>query len=333
VRYFEWPTVYKMTKDIADITGQHCPPANEFYTKMYLTLMFNKNPYMKEIGQEQITHEKDWRLEGYPYYCVRPELTKVFSRSRLDFPANYVQYPFRATCIRFAEGDPTLRLDDKHSLQSMLCVQGIPTHGPYNKGFLVWMDFNERIPKTLLGKRGPARYDEFIVAYRQMAWNGDDTVEEALTKLPYHESVNYGLKVPPELISVGMKIAVSIAFLAKDESELIVPHLLKEDQPNYATATDTEKVSMVNKAVRRRNARGFLVGPPEYFDQGHIGAAPGLGKEIHAGSGRELQYAHMVTGHWKLVRYGPRMEQGRVRWIMPYVQGRGKPFRAQTPPG
>lgn len=155
---------------------------------------------------------------------------------------------------------------------------------------------------------------------------GAVTVDEALNKLPMDLSYTQGLQVPDSMIEMAIKLVVSIAFLAKDDSPIIVPHLLKRDVEFLRSNVGTDFIKQKHdQAAKERGARGWVVGSDQMFDHGHIGPAPE--QEEHSITGRELQFAHIVSGYWKLCRYGPKMESGRVRWIMPHVRGWGKPFK------
>jgi hypothetical protein len=165
------------------------------------------------------------------------------------------------------------------------------------------------------------------MTWRRWTWNADETVDEALQKLPADFSNTEGVRIPDAMIEKAVKLVVSIAFLHKDESPIVVPHLLKRDAVYLRNrdSSDSFIKELHDKATRERGARGWIVGSDEMFDHGHIGPAPE--QEEHKVSGRELQFAHIVSGYWKLCRYGPKMESGRVRWIMPHVRGWGKPFK------
>lgn len=276
----------------------------------------------------QIVGEYKWYRLGQPYYNLHPGLIGLFARNKLDFPAKYIELPYSVIAIQFPQHIKELALETPgFELRTCFLVKATE-HLDLNQQQIVsdetrltiWIDFGER-HKFQHG-------DDIIFVYRQLMWKGEETVEEALNKLPIHQSYYQGLAIPEDKIILCLKLALSIAFLAKDESPLVVPDILNKDKEQFKTASEEDKKQLHRKATETRDRKGYLVGVDEMFDLGQIGqAAP---PTEHLETGRELKYAHIVMGHWQLIRHGPKKEFGRIRWIMPYVRGEGKLFKHEA---
>lgn len=281
--------------------------------------------------------ERHWWKHGRPYYNFHPSLVPVFGRSKLNFPCSYIHFPFDALAVQFAEKDPNLILPDgEHYIKSCMVLRtnnvstvkeiiGIDIDFPKSKydnmdnRLALWIDIGEMVDVGL-GEQEP------IYTYRTLAWGDPNiTVEQALEGLPSDPSLFQGVHVPQKMLHLVLSLVVSLSFLSQDDSPIIFPHVLKKDENTYHTTTDEAvKERLRKKAIDAREQIGFLVGSREMYDLGFVGPAV---RQSHEASEREIQFAQIVTGHWHFYRYGPKKEMGRMRWTMPYVRGKDKPFK------
>lgn len=297
---------------------------------------------MKEFYQGSIKHtwgtpadcnqliaEFAWYRSGKPYYNFHPNLIQVFGRSKLNFPARYVELPYPAIAVHFSDNAKELSWENgKHRVRSALVFRA---EGNVNtdtgqldtdlNNLIIWMDINEVIPHNTLG------LSKRIYTYRQFRWNkgSEDTVDSLLYAMPTDPTATMGILMPEEIVLLVIKLVVSIAFLAVDNSPVVVPHVLNRHLEEFKKATKEQQKELHSKATQERGSRGWQIGIDEMFEKGFIGPAQPRPEPIS--TGRHLEFAHIVTGYWKLVRYGPKLEHGRVRWLMPYVRGEGLPFK------
>jgi hypothetical protein len=340
-------TSYDFAKQVADAAGQKMNSWSQFYKliiesewqrskkqKAFTSFLNPSDKYARAAEINQLIAELSWYENGKPYYNIHPKMASVFGKAKLNFPSKYIEFPFQTIAVNFADTDDTFKIDDKHRLKSCIVFRGkvrdpeIPESPDEPNCIMIYMDWNERHPTPFYSeaKRRNFTFQEPIMTWRRWVWEADETVDEALNKLPTDWTYTKGLQIPDSMIEMAIKLVVSIAFLAKDDSPIIVPHLLKRDVEFLRTNVATDVIKQKNdQAAKERGARGWVVGSDQMFDHGHIG--PASEQEEHLVTGRELQFAHIVSGYWKLCRYGPKMESGRVRWIMPHVRGWGKPFK------
>jgi hypothetical protein len=341
-------TSYDFAKIVADVAGQKMSAVDKFYdfaidsawrrwqSQQSLHSFLSPNNWNVRAAEiNQLIAELSWYENGKPYYNLHPRMIDVFGRAKLDFPSKYIEFPFQTVAVNFDIDDNTFKIDDQHRLQSCLVFRGkvrnplkpIPEHEP--NCIMIYMDWNERHKSEIYSERKRRTFTlgEPIMTWRKWTWDADETVDETLNRLPMDLSYTKGVRIPDAMIEKAIKMVVSIAFLHKDESPIVVPHLLKRDAKELRLRETPDDViqKMHDRAAKERGARGWVVGSDAMFDHGHIGPAPE--QEEHKVTGKELQFAHIVSGYWKLCRYGPKMEFGRVRWIMPHVRGWGKPFK------
>jgi hypothetical protein len=42
------------------------------------------------------------------------------------------------------------------------------------------------------------------------------------------------------------------------------------------------------------------------------------------GNGQKIQHQFWVRGHWRNQRFGPERSQTKLKWIQPFIKGRGR---------
>lgn len=340
MQFFAYRTSYENYKEalIKANRKNEVLPILDYY-KYVVRRSFQLAKYDDNIRSvyNQALTEEEWIKFGKPYYNFHKNLTGTFSKTKLNFPAKYLQFPYTTLTINFAKDDQNLMFDNnRRQIQSVIVLttdQLIDLEKNKeikNENRLIfWMDYGgedfERQIKTeddLLDKAE----QRSVYAYRQLRWIGDETVEEAIVK-ETHPNFYRGVQIPSEIEAKVLRLVCSIAFLTKEENPIIVPHVLNEDIQKFKNADKNRQKELHDKATRRRKSVGYLVGADQMFDVGHIGSPQSIEKGEK--TGRELKFAHIVSGFWKLVRYGKNLEQGKVQWIMPYVRGEGKPFKGE----
>jgi hypothetical protein len=343
MQFFNFHTSYDSYKEAAIQAGQKSDlikPAEyyHFVRGKYFELA-KRDDSFRSVYNQTLT-EEEWYDYGKPYYNFHPKLTGVFSKTKLNFPAKYLQFPFETLAINFAKDDPNVMFEDGiHQIRSLLVVTkneliDLKANKEIvgEKFLAYWIDYGgeDASPdKTLVMSQIGLKYladaeARTVYAYRTLRWKNDETVESAIVKTT-DPNFYKGVQITEEVEARALRLIASIAFLTKDESPVIIPHVLNEDVGKLKNATPERRQQLHDKACRRRKSTGYLVGNDQMFDVGHIGSTQQ--KEPSEKTGRELKFAHIVSGFWKLVRYGPNMEHGRIKWIMPYVRGEGKPFK------
>lgn len=326
MNFYKYHSSYDSYKWLCNRANMSVESLQDFYHKAMILIASMEKNDRDYITFNHAFAELSWYDRNKPYYNLHPALISPFNKNKLNFPAKYISLPYKVLVVQFPENHEDLKLpDSNYFLRSCMAILNDEFYDPKTKKLLtgekrliVWMDFGER-QKLSNGT------EEIIYAFKQLMWSGEETVEEALDKLPIHESFYCGLKIPLESVITCIKLLLSIAFLAKEKNQLVMPHVLKKDFELFEKSTDDIKVKLHQKAIKVRGQVGYLVGADRMFDVGFIGQPNTTDQSTQ--TDRQLKYAHLVTGHWQLIRYGQNKEFGKVQWIMPYTRGDGLPFK------
>lgn len=307
-------------KRLKDSGMRDRPDRKEFYRIMVRSTAKIASPQEFVTALCHFQTEDIWGDLNRPYYNVHPAMTATFCRNRLDFPIRYVVPPYPVMAVCFDDHDPIVEIDGVR-LRSCLVnksdkIINVKTmEETDDKRIQIWMDFGETSPSG-----------EPIYNYKNLMWKDDQVSVEQTMTLPDDPSAAKGLQIPKELVLRCVKLVVSICFMTRDkESPLVLPHVLNKDVAEFPRANTETRKKMHDRAIASRESVGYLVGSPEMYDMGYLGSIVSTPKSD--ATGKHLDFAHIVSGHWKLVRYGANMSQGRVQWIMPYVKAKDKPFK------
>jgi hypothetical protein len=178
---------------------------------------------------------------------------------------------------------------------------------------IVWVDFGE----VYQGLR--------VKAYKQLDWQGDDTLQQAYHALPFDPDYNVGLQIPLEVMKQVVKIVLGVGFVAADpDNGLVQPHLLSADNTALSQGDAARIQSLHQKAVRKWGRLGYVIGDDSLIERSRrLGNIPAIGGTPE----RCLQWQHIVGMHWKIVHYGPNHSLSRPQLILPYRRGKDLPFR------
>jgi hypothetical protein len=85
--------------------------------------------------------ELNWHNGGRPYYKLWPGIIPLLAGVGVDVPVDYLRLPFAAFLVRFPMQDNPLRIDDQHSVRSILVNDGENDAG--ERRMFLWIDVGE----------------------------------------------------------------------------------------------------------------------------------------------------------------------------------------------
>jgi hypothetical protein len=263
------------------------------------------------------THsEWDWYKAGKPYINIHPKLIPTFSRCPLTVPAKLIKFPDAVNAFAMQFPSPqdgnTLVIDTDHWVRAILVHRADPAvydklskrlgmavnRGDEETRVVMWVDIGEKHPSGVVaGKFEP------IYFYKVFVYSADESIDEALRKLPDDANINEGVRIPTDLIDRRVRLVASVCFLAADpDGGIVVPDVLNRDKDKLYNATP-EVIQTLHQRAKRNGKYGWLMGTDELF------AAP-----KSTGDGQELKWSHLRQGHFHTVRHGPGKSLQKVVW-------------------
>lgn len=321
-----------------------------FYDRMMRSgCRFIEEAFARDRGvlTRQLMTEWSWYEGNCPYFLMHPGLVDSLAKMRMDIPAKLIQFPthpkgvvdrgglMRAFVMRFpTENNPMsfeaqsrlpganwvgLTEPTTHYVRGIMAVYqdraylqryadkyGFVPHFGEDQEVIVWIDIGERDVLPGLGWQSP------VWTYRALMWSGDETVEEAQSKLPDSSTINEGVLIPREVVQKCIRLVLSVCFLMRGDSRLVRPVVLGKDAGSSLPLAELQR-----RAVRA-GQYGWRVGYDSMFS-----AEPRAG----AGTGEGLKWAHVRGMHWHQIRFGPGKANVRVDLFMDTIVRPDLPFK------
>ena len=249
-----------------------------------------------------------------------------FPAFRIDFPSNLYRERDDAPYLRGLlvtgrrAGDPTT--------QATLKTVFSPA-GDNNPSYIaIDADFGD---ETRVGLHLPCK--PFIIIETREGATMAQRIDEAFNYSYDDGSWQYirdqapGYMPSQEFMASWARIAMGIAFFAVNRHELVI-----RDVPAALKAKlDKAKQTKSKKRIARARSKlqpfrnGFTVGKELVIPRQMTDSDDGVS------SGRELQFAHLRTGHMRWQAYGPGMTQRKLIFIHPTIVRKDLPLKATTP--
>ena len=281
--------------------------------------------------------EELWEKDGRPYYNVHPELVSKLSKVNLEkIPSHLIELPrpFKAIHVRFSQQHPEMSLTDACRVGGHPGVEQIP-EGSFVHGILLSaIKYDESDALAIqASRRDFAIILEFGISTD--FGNRQRLPTYGIFPLWVHENVSLadaiaesasGLKALnssyENLVKNCFSLAVTIGFLCNSNSELIEPDILAKFRNDYDRGDETKRQVIAEKS-RRKGKIGWNIGNDLMF----LGAVSPQGSNGSGTGDRELQWAHVRTGHPHAVRYGAGKGLVKIMWFSPTVVRPDRPFK------
>lgn len=217
--------------------------------------------------------ERDWSLDGRPYYNLWPSLLPALSRLKMDADASLFTLPLDRLLLRLPKaGNPLEWQHGGHTwvVRTVLCENtrlahdtrpGAPAlvikegeESPETvRGLTFWIDAGEDMTGKPVASEGPAVLRRMM--YKHLVCVEGHSIEWSFEKIPAHPSTELGLAYPVEIVQAVARIVCTLCLMA-DDPQIVEPVVLKDDEQKYEKTLDP---ALVEKA-RRRGNRGWHVG-------------------------------------------------------------------------
>tara|TARA_Y100000034_G_scaffold136085_2_gene210721 strand:+ start:105 stop:1130 length:1026 start_codon:yes stop_codon:yes gene_type:complete len=284
------------------------------------------------MQQDRLVIEEKWRNDGKPYYNVHPFLVKKFCKVNLSkVPAEFVEMPhgYSAVAVKFGEqheeltirGGSVLGVPEGSYIKSILMTKGFNALRHYE----AQKDFSESLYCMLNFSSKPGETGEPNQLVVLPVWfKQGDNLESALHNFMdgVNQAADHASTSIAEVDLNCLKIIVTIGFLANSNDELIEPDVLSKLRQAYSQGTEEKRKGIVAKS-RRSGKTGFNVGNDIMF----LGERPFQTRKDQESTGRELDYAHIRTGHPHAVRYGAGKKMVKIMWFRPTTVRPDLPFK------
>lgn len=266
--------------------------------------------------------ERAWDHEGNPYYNIHPQMVSRLCRVDMaKIPSRMLVTPhgLKTVNIRLAEQHEEFTLkEEQHTdfTAKLSNTTGTVPPGSFAHSILM-IDLNPSIgfiiDFNVFTPLGQPVYTMFGIMRKEGA-SLEDAINEAK-----------GQGRSPSYIAVienVMRLCASVGFLASNPT-ICEPDVLAKDRREFEEADDTRRKFLADRA-RRKGKHGYNVGTDLMF----LGARPQhrTGRQTIA-TERELEYAHIRSGHPHLVRYGEKKELVKLMWYVPTTVRPDKPFK------
>lgn len=322
MKFYEWITDYQLYKKQVPKARQDEYPI--FYQQRCQQLVQAGAIPIRLMAEHQ------WRKINHPYYNIHPNLTAKLCRVDLNkIPSNMLQMPhdLPVVNIRFAQQHQeftvleALVTENRSTTGSAI---GIMPPGSFCHGILMFdnrelleprfpplvffvMDFNVYTP-----------HQQPVYTILGIEPSADKSLEDAMkeqVKNRYQHSYN-------EMLKNIMRLAVTIGFLSNNPA-ICEPDVLAKDRDEFYRTTDELRKTIMISRARRKGKLGYNVGNDMMF----LGERPVQDRKESAATGRELEWAHIRSGHPHAVRYGPGKKLVKIMWFKPTTVREDLPFK------
>jgi len=263
MEFHEYLTSYDAFKRSFRRSGEPLPSFGRDADTFYKAHMMKAMETFSQTGLVAVNQwlaESRWEKDKRPYYQVWPGIIEPLSRLKLvDVPAVDVELTPDIVCFRFAKQDKNFRIDDQYQLRSMLVVDGVEAKveqkfelvktGETRRTFTLWMDWGET--------ESNGTVELPVLTFQRLLMKPGYNLEQAADAMPTDDSIDEGIRIPPELLTKAVRLACAVALLARDREEgLIEPDVLSKDLAKWRA---TGNKAIVERA-HRRGKIGWNVG-------------------------------------------------------------------------
>lgn len=307
MQFFHWVTDFQLYR-------QQTPKSHQETYEEFLPRRYNKQ-VAAGIQPVRLLAEDEWKKEGNHYYNIHPRLVSKLCKVDLSkIPSNLFKMPHGLPCvnIRFTQqhdeftvyeeqrSDFTAQLSNTtgtaaagsfvHSvLMREYMINGI-------KAILFIMDFNQF-----------TRLNQPIYSIFQITPNPDKSMQDCI------DETKGKVRSPSfnNMIDNVIRLSVTIGFLSNNPS-ICEADVLENDRTEFSQSNDDRREFIASRA-RRRGKHGYNVGTDLMF----LGERPISSRQSSEATGRELEYAHIRSGHPHAVRYGEGKKLVKIMWYVP----------------
>jgi len=291
------------------------------------------NQHVATAIQQYITEAGHYRFKK-PYYNIYPDYIDLFMETKLHVPTKLLRLPFPSILIRFPK-ESTQPNTSGHPARTMLISEHDSSKflihgGPVDekRRIQIWIDIGEKESEFEANIPGPisaiaSQVPVLSFINLSILDTDDDMIEDAFLRLPPDYTLESGIPITKEFMRHCVRIVSAVCFLATGADKLVQPDVLAKDQNKYQEADPERQKQLADKAIKR-GKHGFTVGKESVIGQHREGSS------TNTGTGKELTFSHLRSGHFHVVWYGPGKTKSKVVF---FSQTRVKPDLPIKPTG
>lgn len=293
------------------------PPWRQFYRDTHRVMseeIARNRTAAMVLSYNHMIAEEEWYEHGKPYYKVWPAMVDGFIGTRLDISADLLRAPHPAFVICLPT-DPMLDFTfngQSYAVKSIMVLSqneaqqlaGYTVERIEQRNLHIWIDIGEEYQGTPL------------FTWRHGIFPPDSTIEDGFANLPIAHETMQGVLMPIELTEACIRLAVAVCFLACGGERVIERDVLSRHLDEYRReGTSPDRKMQIEATALRNGLGGWHIGRGR--SERELRLRKGLSYEdaIREAGGRQLLYQHIRGGHFRRVRYGPKLASERVQYI------------------
>lgn len=269
----------------------------------------------------RIVAEDLWLKNASPYYNIHPKLVaKLCKMDLTKIPSNLFKMPhdLQAVNVRFADFHPEFTITENEFAKGPFQGVHIPIGTAVTSVLMAEL-------KDRQNQRNLAFVIDFNVFHQKqpiyLVFRAELNDKDSLQSIIQNAQ---GTKGSITVINRLLKLVATVGFLA-DNPTLTQADVLNKDKAKFTSANNSQKQIIIDRA-KRRGKFGFNVGTDLMFlDDMNIPKQHRNEQE----QTRQLEYAHIRSGHPHTVRYGEKKQQVKIMWYVPTTVRPDLPFKEE----
>jgi hypothetical protein len=218
--------------------------------------------------------EHKWQESGRPYYNLWPSIIEPLCKLNLDADASLFTLPLDELLVRFPDSDANpLRWSwggTEWQVRSVLCQNAMLFDEPggtkwvdeppsHKRGIALWIDCGEPAELGLVenveAKPVSGAGHMRRLMYKHILCEEGHSIEWSFTQLPSHNTTDFGVQYPDEIVMNVARIVGTLCIMSGDE-EIVEPIVLARDSEKFRQTQDQKFIVR----AKQRGVFGFDVG-------------------------------------------------------------------------
>lgn len=306
VDFYRWPSMYHLAKQHAKkslgVISKNDGPL-EAYSK--LERFFESRKDLMSIISTKA--ELEWFQHGNPYYKIWPKMANALSNISIDIEGRFFHMPYPTIEICLPKGDGAIR----ESAESPILCSILLYLDNWTKNYkhaklvedgrdyslMVHYQFDVDVDKDYMGY------------YFRLGITKDKTLSQSVEDVMGASTYYMDGYVPsPDFVRKIVRIAVATCFFGINNHEQIMPDIPYKFIEKYHSAVARKDKSEAEKLLdkaKRLGHFGWKVGSELDLPRPIVHHET---KSSSAGTGKELLYGHLRSGHMRMQKYGSKAD-------------------------
>jgi hypothetical protein len=311
IDFNHWLSMYQIMKKFATTAKIKNRSLTEVYEEL-IAFFDAKGDGVSILG---VLAEMDWYKYGQPYYKLWPSMAESLANINIDIDCKYFHMPFPCFEVRFPK-EPVIREHkDAPPVRAMLVYRAVPEEierlgfKPETEGYdREWTLCTHYQFETDV-------MNDYMGWYFNMGILSGQTLNHRLTEAAKN-SVYFekGYQPREEFQLQLMRISIGVAFFGMHQHDMILPDIPTRYEERWHRARankDKKEQDHLLERAKKMQHYGWLVGSEIDLPQPVVRHL----NEANEGTGRELTFGHVRSGHMRLQPYGPKDNPNEYKLI------------------